>query len=90
MCCGGVYMLAEAIIKEYEKNLEVQKELLEKLKNCTEEEWDWVSVRKASLHFDMSINLIYQKINSGAIHSKRFNNKILVSMKELNQINDAG
>lgn len=90
-------MLAETLISEYEKNIEEQKaltvkqeEILNKLKTCTEEEWDWVSVKKASSHFDMSINMIYQKINSGAIHSKRFNNKILVSMKELNQINDAG
>lgn len=81
-------MRVEEIIAKYEKNLTEQQELLQQLKNCDDNSWDWVCVKRASEKLGLTVNLIYGKIRTGKLQTKKFNGKTLVSVKELQAIND--
>ena len=81
-------MQVDELIKEFEKNLQIQSSLIEQLRNCKDEDWEWVCVKKASEKLGLTVNLIYGKIRTGKLQTKKFNGKTLVSVKELQAIND--
>lgn len=85
--CGD-YMRAEELIKEFEDLVNKQNQLIIALKNCKDEDWEWVCVKKASEKLGLTVNLIYGKIRQGKLTTKKFNGKTLVSVKELQAIND--
>ena len=63
-------------------------ELLVKLENSLTNNYDWVSVKKASSILDVSLPLIYRKIAKGLLNVKYIGSKQFVRISELEQIND--
>lgn len=74
--------------KEQERNLEETKNLIKQLKACKDDDFEWVCVKKASEKMGCSVNLIYDKVKAKKLDVKRFNGKLLVSMKQIQEIND--
>lgn len=63
---------AETIIEDIEHKLEESewvnraiKALIDELKNAPKDEWDWISVKKASLLLDVSVCAVYAKSTAG-------------------------
>lgn len=88
-------MLVEEVINRITSNVkkidEIQnenKKLLSDLKVRPEEDWDWVSVSTASKIWDISICKMYHRIQKGDIRTKKFENKIYVSLEDVKKIDD--
>ena len=88
-------MNAEIIIANINIKLaEISKSVLEvsqlekQLMNMPQEDWDWVSVKRASAIADLSSATIYSKINSHLLECRRVNSKIFVRLSQLEKIND--
>ncbi len=85
----------EDIISEIDKNNEEMTKLLtknkvlaESLKNKPSEEWDWISTKTASKMWDVSLQMIYKKIQKGQLRYKMFEGKYYVSLSQLKEIDD--
>lgn len=70
------------------KALNEQNELVGMLRSADAEEYDWISVRKASDILGVSANVIYNKINSGALTVKHIESKKFVRKSEILEIDD--
>lgn len=88
-------MPVEEIIKELKKQdkiislAQLEKERLYKqLENAGADEYDWISVKQASRILGVSECLIYQKINSGKLQTKRINTAIRIRKSEILEIDD--
>ena len=88
-------MPAETIIAELESKIDAMAqtyteigELVTALKDAGKEEWDWISVKKASELLDVSVNAIYAKINSGKLTTRHVGAKTFVKQSEVMAIND--
>lgn len=60
-----------------------QKKDLELLAKMRDEDIDLVSVKKASLVFDLSLPKIYELVNSGKLKRHEMGGKLYISKKEL-------
>lgn len=85
----------EMVIEEIEKNVkqidklqETNKLLVRNLKERPTEDWDWVSVSTACKKWDISPAKMYDRISRGDIRTRRFDNKIYVSLSEVMNIDD--
>ena len=88
-------MNAEIIIAHIDNKLaEISKSVLEvsqlerQLVNLPKEDWDWVSVKRASEIAELSFTTIYAKINSHLLDCRRVNSKIFVRLSQLEKIDD--
>ena len=88
-------MNAEIIIANIDYKLaEITKSVLEvsqlekQLVNLPKEDWDWVSVKRASAISELSDATIYARINSHRLECRRVNSKIFVRLSQLEKIND--
>lgn len=86
-------------IEEIVEKIEVQKQviqnalnetdrLVQELSNSHYQEYDWVSVKKASKLLDISVNVIYNKIKDGKLEIKTIGTKKYVKRSEIVKIND--
>lgn len=85
----------EEVLTEIEKNnrqidklQEINKDLMNKLRERPTDDWDWVSVSTASKKWDISLAKMYDRISRGDIMIRKFDNKIYVSLKDVMQIDD--
>lgn len=88
-------MNAEIIIANIDNKLaEITKSVMEvsqlerQLINLPKEDWDWVSVKRASEIADLSFTTLYAKINSHQLECRRVNSKRFVRLSQLEKIND--
>ena len=61
---------------------------LQELKSMTDEEWDWVSVKRGAEILDISIQILYRKINAGLIPTRHIGSKTYIQVSELKKIDD--
>lgn len=54
------------------------------------EEYDWISVKEASRLLDVSINVVYNKINAKELDVKYIGSKKFVRRSQIVAINDRG
>jgi len=76
------------MLNDAEKLQDSIKELVGELKKAPQNEWDWISVKKASLLLDVSVGAIYAKINSGKLTTKHIGAKTFVKLSEVMAIDD--
>lgn len=86
---------ATEIIGEMDMVIGKQKELSQtlarlskELENLDKENWEWVTVRKASEVTGLSQAYLYNRINQGKLETRRVSAKIFVNLEELRRIND--
>lgn len=61
---------------------------LQELKSLSEDEWDWVSVKKGAEILDISIQILYRKINAGLLTTRHIGSKTYIQVSELKKIDD--
>lgn len=88
-------MPIEELINEYEKQekiilsaLKNQKEILAQIESSKDEEYDWISVKSAAQKLEISLPVLYNKINKGELSVKYIESKKYVKKSELFKIND--
>ena len=88
-------MPVEEIIKEIQKQDAiidsaqiVKRGLYEQLKNAGSEDYDWISVNAASKILGVSVCTIYNKINSGKLHTRHIESSVRVRKSEVMAIDD--
>lgn len=79
----------ESKLDSFRKSMKETDELLRKLKSLEKDSWAWITVKKAAEIADVSTALIYNKVNSGDLETKRISSKTFVKKSEIEKINDA-
>jgi hypothetical protein len=75
----------QALINNANKRI---KELMTDLEQLDSLDWDWISVRKGADMLDISVSILYRKIENGSLNVRRIGSKQYVSISELKGIDD--
>ena len=75
----------EVIINNAQK---VKADLIDRLQNADAENYDWVSVKKASEILDVSLGMIYKKIEAGKLEVKLIGSKKFVKKSAIMELNE--
>lgn len=62
--------------------------LTTELSKMDDENYDWISVHKGAMFLDVSVNMIYRKIQDGTLNTKKIGGKIFIRKSELKSIDD--
>lgn len=88
-------MTIEELVEQFntEKNVirdSIQRldKIIAEISAAGDEQYDWISVKKAAALVDVSPVIIYNKINKGLLRSKHINSKTFVMRSEVVAIDD--